>query len=151
VPFLFEQQLYGISFQGLREDPDLAAFMGSDYQARLLEPDAVDHWLCQPEPILRIDLDRMEQLEELPGQLTISKQAVRAGRMSGLVLYFAVEFDSENRFDTSPLSQRTHWRSRLFRLPERFMEAGELIRFEFRIPNPADFSTWSVRLEESTA
>jgi type I protein arginine methyltransferase len=151
VPFLFEQQLYGISFQGLREDPDLAAFMGSDYQARLLEPDAVDHWLCQPEPILVIDLNRMERPEQFPRQLTISKRVVRAGRMSGLVLYFAVEFDADNRFETSPLSQRTHWRSRLFRWPERSIAAGELIDFEFHMPNPADFATWSVRFTESSA
>jgi type I protein arginine methyltransferase len=149
VPFLFEQELHGISFQSLREDPALAAFMGSDYQARLLEPDAVDHWLCQPEPILRIDLERLDRAEEVPRQLTARKRAIRAGRMSGLVLYFAVEFDADNRFDTSPLSQRTHWRSRLFRLPERHISAGDLIGFEFHLPNPADFSTWSVRFEAS--
>ncbi len=147
LPFLWERPVYGIDFAPVREDSDVLRYKPSDYDFYLLEPSAIDHWLGEPEPLLSFDLNEMNDPAELVRSATATRIVTRSGSMDGLAVYFRVIFDDATSFDTSPLHALTHWRSRLFRTPQRWCNEGDAIRYRFAMGDPADPHSWSVAVE----
>lgn len=145
VPHLWENNVYGIDFNCLR---DCSEYNDHSRPSKLkIEHSSVDYLLCDPEPILSFDLNTMRDPGEIPRSIETSKKVVRSGSMDGLCLYFRVIFDDEISFDTSPLSPRTHWDHPLFRTERRQYVQGEEISFKFTMEVPTRRETWSVSVK----
>jgi len=148
LPFLWERPVHGIDFSLLRDDPQIARYLPPDYRFPLLEPAAVDHWLCEPEPLITLDLNQMTTPDEMPNVASATRRVVNAGMLDGLVVWFRVIFDEDIGFDTSPLSRLTHWRSRLFRTPQQYLPAGAKIAYDFCMEDPANANSWTLTLHD---
>jgi type I protein arginine methyltransferase len=145
IPYIWEQAIHGFDFSFLRNSQVAAAYTPSDYHCYLLDPEAVDYWLCQPKPAIYVDLNTISEVKEMSHEALMQRTVTRAGHFDGLVVWFRVIFDDDLSFDTSPLSTLTHWRCRIFRVPRREVQAGEPISYHFQMGNPNQFNTWSVK------
>jgi hypothetical protein len=140
-----------VDFGVLRDDPDAARYRPADYDRCLLEPGAVAFLLCDAQPVLRVDIDRMTSPDDLQREVSVTRTVTRAGDMDGFVVCFRVAFDDNPTFDTSPLGPLTHWRWRLFRTPRQYRPAGTKIAFDFAMLDPADIRSWTRRLNDEGA
>lgn len=154
VPFLWEIKAAGLDLAFLKEHPALEDFKRRDYRYRWLDSDAVEAFLCQPSPILRLDLDTMRSETDLPRTLTATSTVRAPGRLDGLCFYFRTIFDEDIHFDTSPMGQPgpggtcTNWGRRFFRLPARHCEAGQQLTCRLNMPDLLQINTWAATLED---
>jgi len=82
--------------------------------------------------------------KEIPRSIQISKKVANVGVLDGFCLFFNVIFDDEISFDTSPLSEKTHWGNCFFRIESRKCYAGDVIQFTFKMQDLLNIHTWSV-------
>lgn len=149
VPYIWEIDVHGVRFASLRNAGDIKQFKPRGYGRHFVDAASLDYFLCDPEPVLRIDLNEVDDPEEIPKRLKAIRSVARAGGMDGFCLYFRVIFDSETQFDTSP--GKAHWANRLFRTPRKEYRAGEKITFSVEIEDLRRSYTWSFSLEEGGA
>lgn len=147
VPFLWEQRIDGIDFSFLKRAPALAPYTRADHDSRYLRWGALEHFLCEPAPLLAFDLNAIETPEALPRELSLTRTVVRDGPLHGLCLYFRVVFDEHTAFDTSPARAPTHWGNRLFRLERRECRAGERLALRVAMPELAHAPGWRITLD----
>lgn len=145
VPYLWENNVFGIDFGCLRESREYTDYARPPKLT--IEHAAVDYFLCKPEPVMSFDLNAIDDPSEIPRCIETSKEVVRSGSIDGLCLYFRVVFDDEIHFDTSPLSLRTHWDHPWFRTEGRQYTQGETISFKFTMDVPTKRETWSVSIK----
>ena len=145
IPYIWENKSYGIDFTILKEYyEELEKFQPPNYFEEWLDADAVTYFLCDPSPILFFDLNMMSSEKEIPRSIQITKRVKRSGTLNGFCLYFNVIFDDEISFDTSPVTENTHWGNCLFRLENRRCMEGEVIQYTFTMQDLLDILTWSV-------
>jgi len=144
IPLIWERPVHGIDFSFLREDKAADPYLSHDYNCYLMDPGAFDYWLCEPQPAINVDLDMISEPDQVAHEALINKTVLRQGYLDGYVVYFRVIFDHELAFDTSPLSELTHWRSRLFRFPRRECKVGQQLSYRFYMRNPSDIKSWSL-------
>jgi len=144
IPFIWEKKIHNVDLGCMKEstdaniDPDLfRVYLNVD-----IAPGDFSPYLCNPEPLLTVDLNAIEREEEISTSFSISKKIVQAGHLDGLAIYFAVIFDDSVRFDNSPVSQRTHWGTRMFRLERREIRVGDTFSCVIDLNDLADFKTW---------
>ncbi len=111
------------------------------YYAKLIRQYEVDALLCDPEPVLRCDLETMER-DELPRRVGYERTAVREGWLDGFCVYFKAAFDDALWFETGPKSPRTHWGMLLLRVEPRVVRHGERLRFELSLDDLTDPKSW---------
>ena len=147
IPFIYENDLYGIDFSFLRNHYEaLEEFKPTDYKQEWLESDAVKHLLCDAAPILAFDLEKLKSHKDIPHVVQCSKKVIEPGYFDGFCLYFNVIFDEDIQFDTSPLTTHTHWGNCFFRIESRKCYGEESIDFKFTMPDLFDIKTWKVNL-----
>jgi protein arginine N-methyltransferase 1 len=146
VPRLAESVVHGVDFRCLRDSAELGRYLRSDYDHVYLRTGAFDHYLCDPEPLLTFDLDRMTRPDELPRSFEATRAVVRPGRFDGLCLYFRVLFDDEIGFSTSPAQPRTHWANRLFRADGRERAMGDTVSYRLEMRDPVDVNSWQLSI-----
>lgn len=149
LPRLPNTSAAGYTFDFLQGDPVLEAYKPDDYGLRTLDRESFDTFLTTPEPLLSVDLDRLNTPEAIPSSITTSRRVTTPGRLDGLCLYFRVRFDDELEFSTAPDQPRTHWHNTLFRTPRRSIEAGETIEYTVTMPVLEDTSRWTVSFERT--
>jgi len=148
TPFIWENHLHGVDFTFLKSEQDsLAVYRPDVYQQEWLDARAVQHFLCEPEPILHFDLNTLTAEEEIPQSIEITRQVTNSGTLDSFCLYFKVIFDEELKFDTSPFSARTHWGNCYFRMDGRSCSAGEVISCKLSMPDLLNITTWTVSLQ----
>ena len=148
IPFLWESNdIHGIDFRFLRNSDGTDKYKGPAYQQRYIETEAVDHFLCEPEPILSFDINELTSEDDLPACIEASKTTIRPGTMDGLCLFFRVIFDDEVSFDTSPLHAKTHWKNRLIRTTSRNYGSGEEISYRITMEDRTYAGTWSLSIK----
>ncbi len=144
VPFIWERRVHNVDLSCMKEsnyeniDPSL--FRG--YLNVDIPPNTFSHFLCDPEPLLTFDLNEIESEEEISTSFSVSRKFTHSGHLDGLMIYFTVIFDDKVRFDTSPVSQRTHWGTRMFRLERREVQVGDTHSCVINLNDLADFKTW---------
>jgi protein arginine N-methyltransferase 1 len=111
-----------------------------------MNPLEVDHLLCEPEPICRLDLSKA-RVADLPTSLEASRRVTRAGRLDGLMLYVKVIFDDQIWFDTSRETLTPSWGNRLFRFPVRELAVGDELRIRVRMPDVRIVKGWQIELD----
>jgi protein arginine N-methyltransferase 1 len=138
VPFIWEQRIEGVDFSAMR------AFEGQlprYYFHQGIRPSDVAHLLGEPQPIMAFDVETMSA-DALPKHVGYGRDVKHAGRLDGFVLYFAVIFDDEIRFDTAPGSPETHWGTTLLRAESECVREGDTIDFKLAIADVTEITTW---------
>lgn len=149
VPFMEELKPMGIDFSYLAKAG--RRYRAAGYNDRRLERSGVDYFLAEPQPILTVDLNEIDDLSQIPTTLEVVREVVRPGSLDGIQQYFAVVFDEEVSFDTSPFSRRTHWTNRLFRVPQRYLAAGDTLAYRINLKDLQLSHTWQVDLLPPTS
>lgn len=139
IPFGWEQTIHGLRFRALR---DVEARMAPDYSSKELDQREYDHFLCEPEPVLRFDLATDDD-DDLPRAFRWSRPVTAPGRLDGICVHFTARFDDELSLSTSPFGPKTCWRVVLLRVAARQCKVGDRIDFSLRAPDLSNRRTWT--------
>ena len=145
TPFLWEQELHGIRFDGSKEWllGDLNKIGKTKLYHRLL-PGEASHFLCAPQPLFSFDLMTV-QPDLFPKKYTASKAVVKEGVMDGFCMFFNIRFDKDLNISTSPFSKPTVWLYQLFRTEPIYCEKGDIIHVELEMEDLTKVSTWNMK------
>jgi SAM-dependent methyltransferase len=143
IPFIWEQNIHGVRFDSLngRGTPTKGS-----YGYRTIAPDHIDYYLCEPKPILSVDLETM-RASDLPNEYRVSKQISKGGRLDGFCLYFNAVFDekiilSTNPGPTSTGPRTTSWGHPLLRVESSDCARGDSVELHFTIGNVTDRNSY---------
>ena len=137
VPFIWEQNLYNISFECFKY---LRGETGH-YGHRFIEAGAVDYSLCKPEAVLFVDLENIK-IDEIRRPIQYVRRISRDGRLDGFCFWFNVVFDEEISFNTSPFGSTTNWGHLFLRSESKDYKEGDTIQFSMAIGNVSDRNTY---------
>ena len=146
IPMLWEQNVCGVDFTCLEEQQVLSPFRHQSYDRVDLDR-SFGNFLCDPDPVLRFDLNQMSSPDELPTVLTGSRKVICSGSLDGICLYFRAIFSDDITIDTSPLGPPTHWGNMLFRLKSRMVTEGEILHYRFDLADRDDINTWKLSID----
>jgi len=138
APFAWQQASHGISFAALEAFGDT---QGHGYVYRTFRPFPFDRFLCDPQPVLTVDLHVVNDAD-LPKRIAYERPVVREGWFDGFAVYFEAWFDDEIGFSSSPDAPPTSWATPLLRVSPRRVAPGESIRLELTADDLADPATW---------
>lgn len=147
VPMIWEMSPHDIDFSFLKESHLSEKYRSSRYDYRYLPPFSVKRFLCREEPVLTVDLNKDEAVTNLQ-ILPQEKLVERSGRVDGVCVYFNVVFDEEISLSTHPSNGYSSWGNRLFRMPARTVEPGDMIRFRMESERIESPDTWRLVLPE---
>jgi type I protein arginine methyltransferase len=137
--------LADLEVHGLRFDVDGSASRPPDgARSWFLPRGSISQLLTEPEPVLRLDIHELPDVEAVPTTLRSHRTVTRPGQLDGFVLYFRCIFDDDNAFDTSPLHGPCSWGNRFFRVRPQPFVAGDGIEAAWRLHELADATTWRV-------
>ncbi len=125
VPLMWEQDIHGVHFAGLRPWYERTVDPGKRMHVR---PEHIDYLLCQPEKALEFDLMTVRE-EDFPRTISYSRSVVKSGRLDGFCLYFRALFDDEIAFGNAPWDETTDWMVPFFRTPSEDCASGRTIEF----------------------
>lgn len=127
IPFAWERSIHGVTFRFLR---DSAKQFPHNYYKRWTTAQEIEQLLCDPEPVLRVDLEQV-MLDELPHQISYKRTTARSGRLDGFCSYFRAIFDEDIVLSTDPFAETktASWRLPLLRVEGREYQPGETIEF----------------------
>jgi type I protein arginine methyltransferase len=138
VPMLKELNIHGIDYSCLQErgPEDFYPFLWRN------DPEAIDHFLCDPKPIYSLDLMTIKP-KDLPTQLRFSRKVIKGGRLDGFIVYFHCLLDDDIMFTTGPEKDRaTSWKYWLLRVESRDYCEGDMINFELIAKDLQTPGTW---------
>ena len=141
LPFLHKMTVAGIDYSSLA---NVLPEQDWRYARRFLGRKDVAHFLCEPAPLLSIDLHTIEP-DTFPTVFNFARPTVRAGRLDGYCVYFSARFDDEIAFGTHPLGHETHWGMPMYRSASNPVAEGEMIEFEWEFVDPHMEKTWVLR------
>ncbi|MFM1887551.1 MAG: hypothetical protein RL026_2708 [Pseudomonadota bacterium] len=148
LPPLWQQNVHGVDFSCLKDDPLAASYKTSEYPYYFIDDATFGHWLGVPRPALYVDLDTLESPAAMPDVLELEREVTSAGVLDGFGIYFRIIFDDELSFDTSPTSTPTHWRCRFLRSDRRTLDTGVRLRYRLRMPDLVNADTWQLEVED---
>jgi type I protein arginine methyltransferase len=146
IPYIWEDSVHGIDFSCLKNLNEIDQYKNADYWYRLLNGLNVDYLLCDPDPILSVDLNAINTIDDIQKKLNITKKIIRSGIMDGLLLYFKVIFDDSLSFDTAPYNTNTSWRNWLFRKELRNCQKDDTVAFSIDMSNLDKVESWKIDL-----
>jgi protein arginine N-methyltransferase 1 len=125
VPFIWELNVKGFEFATLKDqqpgDRDYYHYGATD-------PTIVDRFLCEPTPLMTIDLNTLNKTE-LAMEWRMGLPVVQSGRMDGYAVYFKALADDDLVLSTSPLdeSRAPHWAFSILRVEQMNVSQGDVI------------------------
>lgn len=140
TPFIWELNVHGYRYDCLeRNRPQEPAY----YHRSSSDRELVDHFLGEPDPILALDLQTLNE-SELPVEINFTRVAHRAGRCDALAVYFNARVDHDLCLTSSPLAagRAPHWGYRLLRTEQTSFAAGEEMEIQLRVGAWSDPDTW---------
>jgi type I protein arginine methyltransferase len=147
VPFMWQNDFCGIDFSCLKGDLSLNDYVQKSYHFRYLEHGSVEKLVGIPRPVLQIDLNRedfSDQFSVQPQKREVLEDAI----LDGFCIYFRVIFDDEIHFDTSPLSPKTSWGTRLVRTENKQLRKGERLSYRVDLADYTLPESWKVTLQD---
>jgi protein arginine N-methyltransferase 1 len=142
TPFAWQHRLHGIDFRALED----FAEKSHSYLYKSLRPFPFGQLLCQPKPVVSIDL-QTATTADLPKAISYEREVVSGGSFDGFCVYFDAGFDSEIGFSSSPERATTNWANPLLRINPRQVEPGETIRLALTAGDLAAPATWHWNLD----
>lgn len=146
VPFIWEMNIHGIRFDSLKVDLNNPSGSGQLLQHerwRFIRPFEVERLLCDPQPIMRCDLETMTP-DYHPGPIEYQNRVNGDGRVDGLLLYFNAIFDDEFAIETTPLNSETNWLPSLLRLEQQPVTDGTVINYGLKVADVRDYRAWQL-------
>ena len=133
IPKIWEIEGLGIDLRFLQSYLPLEKFLGKFHGIRSVKNFEVDHLLCEPAPILTIDLNAMDRRaghRAAPHRLQARRSATEAWTASASTS--VGRFDNGTSFDNAPHSPQTNWDNIILRRPRASVARGE--RLELHHP-----------------
>lgn len=137
IPFVWQQNLHGIDFKAIEQ----LAEPSHRYFYRVNHPFPFDHLLCDPAPVVKVDLETATP-DSLPHRIQYEREVTGPGTFDGYCVYLDARFDEETWFTTSPAAETTHWGAPFLRVTPREVAAGEKIRLDLSAGDLAAPATW---------
>lgn len=125
VPFIWELNVKGFDFRPLEENrPDDRGY----YFYTTTDSSVIDHFLCEPTPLMSIDLHTLRR-SELAMEWSMGLPVVNGGRMDAYVVYFKTLLDDDLVLSTSPLDRdrAPHWGFCILRIDTLRVNTGDII------------------------
>jgi protein arginine N-methyltransferase 1 len=137
IPYVWQQNLHGIDFKAIEK----LAEPSHRYFYRVNHPFPFGHLLCDPEPVVKVDLETATP-DSLPHRIAYEREVTNPGSFDGYCVYLDARFDEEVWFTTSPAAETTHWGAPFLRVTPREVAAGEKIRLDLSAGDLAAPATW---------
>jgi len=140
IPFIWELNVHGYDYSCLeRSRPQDPRY----YRLGSCDLGVVRHFLGQPEPALRLDLQTL-QAADLPREIRITRRVVNPGRLDGFAIYFKASVGDSLSLSSSPLDagRAPHWAYRLLRTDTREFAGGDTIDLTLSVHDWTDPDTW---------
>lgn len=151
VPHLWEFDDLGFDLSFLKDSQLIERYKLDDYGLEEIKTHNADYFLCDPEPLIRFDINTMKSRDDIPKKFEVSRRVVREGSLDGFVIYFRAIFDEETILDTSPMKQQTHWLNLVMRTERKHFKAGDRIAWSVDLPVLVDRTTWRLVLRNETS
>lgn len=139
VPFLWEQQVRGVSYACLQ--PWYEQQIRGGLAIGFVRPHQIDYLLCEPESLMGFDLMTVRD-GDLPRKVGYRRPVSREGRLDGFCMYFRALFDDEIVLSNSPSHPQTNWAMPLLRTPSRGFMKGAVIGFTLSMGDLMLPETW---------
>lgn len=140
VPFIWELEVHGYDYASLErhrpQNPGYYHLVSSDLNL-------VEHFLGQPEPVLTLDLQTLQE-SDLPLEIAFTRTVVNPGRMDGYAVFFRARVDGDLSLSSSPLDRgrAPHWGFRILRSERMDLAAGDLIDARLTVGRWTTIDTW---------
>lgn len=137
TPFAWQQRLHGVDFRAI----EAFAEMSHSYLYKCLRPFPFGRFLCDPSPVLSIDLHTATPAG-LPTEISFERPVTSPGFFDGYCVYFDARFDDEIWFTSSPHLAATNWSTPFLRVAPRRVEQGEEIQLHLAADDLSAPRTW---------
>lgn len=149
VPKIWDIGGLEVDLAFLQNYPPLEKYLGEFHGLRTVKNFEVDYLLCEPAPILTVDLNTMQGEHDIERRHVVSKPVLRDGPMDGYCIYFRGRFDNGTSFDNAPSSPQTNWENIIIRRPRSSVARGERLSYTIELADIERPRTWEVRVGES--
>ena len=112
------------------------------YHVRSSDPELVDFYLCDPEPVLSIDLHTIQQ-QDMANEIILEKKILNAGKFDGFAVYFRCR-EGGDKLETGPKSENraVHWGFRILRCDSSPVDKNDVCDIRLRVGNWDDINSW---------
>lgn len=147
VPFIWQlNDVHGYDYSCLAS-PELREKYQVDtnrgyHHVRSSDPSLVSHMLCDPQPILSIDLHTITE-GSLSRDLCFTKHIRRSGRIDGCAVYFRCRHGGMT-LETAPHAENraSHWGYRILRVEGILAKENEVYDVRLCVGRWADLNSW---------
>lgn len=144
VPYIWEKKVHGIDFSFLRNSGIIQKHKDDRYERMYTDTGAFDYFLCSPEPVVAVDLEEIDSVDEIPTSFDITRTVIKDGSIDGFFIYFKIIFDDELEFDSSPLSTHTSWGNMIFRSTMHDYSIGDRMKYNINLVELANPNSWNI-------
>ena len=148
-PYIWEIDNLGLDLKFLRDCSVIEPFKSHRYRFQSVKGFFVDRFLCSPEAVMSIDINKIHSADEIPKKLEISRTVAQGGVLEGFCVYFRAHFDEQTSFDTSPMNRQTSWENLVFRAERKHFGAGDQISYSVELPILANTASWRVTVRNN--
>jgi protein arginine N-methyltransferase 1 len=140
VPFIWELKVHGYDYACLSgsrpQEPRYYNLASSDLNL-------VEHFLGEPEPVLRVDLLTINE-DAMPRKVSFTRRVINPGRLDGYAVFFRAMAGEGISLSSSPLdSQRApHWGFRILRTERDELKEGDEIDVTLKVGRWSDPDSW---------
>ncbi len=144
IPPIWEVEGLGIDVSFLETYQGLKKYIGKFHGLRHLKNFEVEHSLCEPSPILSVDMNAISGEQDISKRYEVSRPVLRGGNLDGYCLYFRGRFDNGTSFDNGPASPQTSWDCIVIRKRRRTIKAGARLTYSVDLEEIEKPRTWKV-------
>ncbi|MBC7365514.1 MAG: class I SAM-dependent methyltransferase [Undibacterium sp.] len=140
VPHIWELNVHGYDYSSLgRQRPQEPDY----YHLRSCDPDFVDHFLGEPEPVMSVDLHTINEAD-MALELNFTRTVLNAGRLDGYAVYFRARVDGDLALGSGPkdVGRAPHWGFRILRTDRDDFAAGDQIDVRLTVGRWTEIDTW---------
>ena len=145
LPFSWEAPIHGIDFTALKAD-HVALRQRRGRGKRFIANGAIEHYVCDPQPLCEFDLDTITDPSEIPTSFRQSRVVVNSGRIDGLSVFFRASLGNGLSIDNALDSPNTNWTYPLVRLPAREVTPGDVLTLTLEMESHRNADTWKFQL-----
>jgi len=145
-----EHLIDGVDFSSFEDNSLIDSYRSHSYDRQFLPPSAFIKPLCKPEPLISIDLNELQSIDEISMRHNLKRTVTTHGKLDGMVLYFRCRFTDSIEFDTSPFSTHTHWGNRFFRGESQAVKSGDQLAINIEMGAINMCTTWDYKLHVET-